>query len=94
MTTIWKIDSVVSHDEMFDKQDVIFAVNFSVVGENNVVRGTAAIAYNSNTIYKSIADITEADLLTWVKSSLSDDAKSDYENRASEKVPNVTIKVV
>lgn len=94
MTTTWKIDSVMSHDEMFGKQDVVFAINFRVIGDSTIINGTTGVAYSETDEYTPLADLTEDILLSWVQAALSEESRMEYEQRASDKIPNITTKCV
>ena len=90
MTIKWKIDSIMSHDTMFGKKDVVYAINFRVIGPSNVVYGTAGVQYKPSVDFKPLSEITEQDCFRWVTQSLSIEAQNELQDRALQKVENNT----
>lgn len=79
-----------SHDNMFGKKDVVYAINFRVIGPSNVVHGTVGVTYEHSTDFKPLSQITEQDCFRWVTSSLSVEAQNELQAKALQKVENNT----
>jgi hypothetical protein len=96
---IWKIDSIMSHEEMFGERDVIFAINFKIIASDdsgvfNVISATTGVTYDAESSYTPYSLITEECLLEWVFDSLSEEAKSELQQRAGSRIPNVVTRTL
>lgn len=90
MTVKWKVDSFSTHDNMFGKKDVVYAVHFRVIGPTNVIHSTTGVTFKPNVEFKPIDQITERDCLNWITQSLSLEAQNELQDKALQKVENIT----
>jgi len=79
----WKVEQFECYPERDGKQDVVFIVHWRCNGVDGKFAGTSygtqAIAYEADASFTPYSNLTEAQVIGWVKAALGDERVSQIE---------------
>jgi hypothetical protein len=92
MKTQWNIKSINAED-ISDKKDVVTSVQFIVScidgDKTSEAHGNAQFTYQEGNPFILFSDLTEDEVISWVKNSLTSDEIKFYEETAKNRLLNV-----
>jgi len=92
MTTTynWTVVQMQAYPEMDGETDVVFVVHWVLNGTDGEhtggVYGSAGLTLDPEAIYVPYADLTEAQVIGWVKEALGEEAVTGYEANVAQQI--------
>jgi len=95
----WKINQMICYPEYQSQTDVVFQVDYSLYGQENVytssVSGLVDVTYTGGEPFTPYNQLTEAQVIGWVQNALGAEAIAAYEAQiatvVTEQVNNPTV---
>lgn len=90
MAIKWHIESIQCLPEAHGKENVVVQVNWRVFcaddGDSVSNYGTQYIQFNPNDVFVAYDNLTEAEVVGWVKNALGNDAVLSIESKLAERL--------
>jgi len=91
-TYTWSISQMDAFPEADGKTNVVFNVHWGLIGEEAgftaSTYGIQGVRIDPNAAFTPYADLTEDQVVEWVKSAMGADQVAVYENSMSQKINN------
>ena len=94
-TYTWEISGVQCKPQAFNKNDVVSNVIFRVAGTDGThyvtQMGSVDIPYDANTTFKNFSDLSETEIVEWVKAALGKDGVKNFTSELDERISRAAI---
>ncbi len=92
ITNTWNVVQMDAYPEEDGETDVVFNVHWTLTGTDGEhaagVYGTAGLTLDPEAPYTPYADLTEAQVIGWVKDALGEEQVAAYEATVAEQIAN------
>ncbi len=89
-TLTWNVVQMDAYPEKDGKQDVVFTVHWNLTGVdgdyNGYVYGTVGVTLDHEAQYTPYAELTQDQVIGWVKSALGDEQVAQYESNVQAQI--------
>lgn len=93
ITKTWSITNLECYSEVAGEQNVVYTIGWLLTGTDNVhlasIHGTVNIPINSSTPFTPYADLTQEQVIEWVKSALRAEQVAAYESNLTLQIQNL-----
>ncbi len=90
ITNTWSVVQMDAYPEYEGNTDVVFVVHWTLSGTDGEhtggVYGSAGLTLDPEAIYVPYADLTEAQVIGWVKEALGEEAVTGYEANVAQQI--------
>jgi hypothetical protein len=90
ITNTWSVSQLDAYPEYEGNADVVFVVHWVLNGTDGEhtggVYGSAGLTLDPEAIYVPYADLTEAQVIGWVKEALGEEAVTGYEANVAQQI--------
>jgi len=92
ITNTWSVVSMDAYPEYKGNADVVFTVHWTLNGTdgtyNGSVYGSVGLTLDPEATYVPYADLTEAQVIGWVKEALGEESVTGYEENVAQQIAN------
>lgn len=92
ITNTWSVVSMDCYPELDGETDVVFVCHWQLNGTdgtyNGSVYGSVGVTLDEGATFTPYADLTEAQVIGWVKDALGEEAVTGYEANVAEQIAN------
>ena len=90
ITNTWTVTAMDCYPEAEGETDVVFTVHYTLSATdgtyNGSVYGTVGVTYTAGSPYTAYADLTEAQVVGWVKDALGPEQVASYEANVATQI--------
>lgn len=90
ITNTWSVVQMDAYPEYEGNADVVFTVHWTLNGtdetHNGSVYGSVGLTLDPEATYVPYADLTEAQVIDWVKEALGEEAVTGYEANVAQQI--------
>jgi hypothetical protein len=90
ITNTWAVVAMDAYPEQDGETDVVFTCHWTLSATdgtyNGSVYGTVGVTYEAGTPYTPYADLTEAQVVGWVKDALGEEQVAAYEANVAQQI--------
>jgi len=92
ITNTWNVVSMDCYPELNGQTDVVFVCHWQLNGtdgtHNGSVYGSVGLTLDPEATYVPYADLTEAQVIGWVKEALGEESVTSYEDNVAQQIAN------
>jgi hypothetical protein len=92
ITNTWAVQQMDCYPEEDGEMDVVFNVHWTLTGEEagftGYVYGTQGVTIDPDAPFTPYADLTETQVIGWVKSAMGEAQVTSYEENVAEQINN------
>ena len=90
ITNTWSIVQMDCYPEMDGVSDVVFTIHWNLTGTDGTytgsVYGSVGVTLSDGDTFTPYADLTEAQVVGWVKDALGDEQVAEYEENVAQQI--------
>ena len=90
ITNTWSVVQMDAYPELDGETDVVFTVHWTLNGTdgtyNGSVYGSAGLTLDPEATYVPYTDLTEAQVIGWVKDALGEESVTGYEANVAQQI--------
>ena len=92
VTNTWGIEQMDCYPEVDGETDVVFTVHWTLTGSDGTytgyVYGSQAVAVDPEASFTPYADLTQEQVIGWVKNAMGEEQVTVYEQNVAEQINN------
>ena len=92
ITNTWNIVALDAYPELDGEQDVVFTVHWQLNGTDGAyagsVYGSSGVMFNEGSTFVPYAELTEAQVVSWVQDALGEEQVASYEANVEQQIAN------
>jgi hypothetical protein len=92
ITNTWAVVQMDAYPEFDGATDVVFTVHWTLNGTDETykgsVYGSSGVMFTEGSAFTPYADLTEAQVIGWVKEALGEEAVTGYEANVAQQIAN------
>ena len=92
ITNTWSVVSMDCYPELDGQTDVVFVCHWTLNGTDGEhtggVYGSVGLTLDPEATYVPYADLTEAQVIGWVKEALGEESVTSYEENVAQQIAN------
>lgn len=92
ITNTWSVAQMDAYPEYEGNADVVFTVHWTLNGTDGEhtagVYGSVGLTLDPEATYVPYADLTEAQVIGWVKEALGEESVTSYEENVAQQIAN------
>jgi hypothetical protein len=92
ITNTWSVVQMDAYPELDGETDVVFTVHWTLNGTdgtyNGSVYGSVGVSTSSSGAFTPYADLTEAQVISWVQDALGEEQVLSYEANVAQQIDN------
>jgi len=90
ITNTWNIQQLNAYPEYEGEPDVVFTVHWTLNGTDGTyvgsVYGSSGVMFTEGSTFTPYADLTEAQVIGWVKDALGEESVARYEANVAQQI--------
>jgi hypothetical protein len=92
ITNTWSVSQLDAYPEYEGNADVVFVVHWRLDGTDGEhtgsVYGSSGVMFTEGSTFTPYADLTEAQVIGWVKDALGEESVTGYEANVAQQIAN------
>lgn len=92
ITNTWAVQQMDCYPEVDGETDVVFTVHWTLTGSDGTytgyVYGSQAVAVDPEASFTPYADLTQEQVIGWVKNAMGEEQVTVYEQNVAEQINN------